>query len=340
MKLYSFLLILFLLTVVKGIAQETLNILCVDFKKNDQIFSQGKQFRLSFESVLSNLEHPPIVIEREKLSQLLSQIQDEANLQKDFNTNYNEELKAANVDFIIYGGFYKKSLSDSVEFRSECVKISGENIFSKLAFPKIKFAEKDLDDFTIFENEVRRMLSKYSFIKGFGIVDSEQLKEINRRLDEKDKQIKALEEKNSLLESGESYKINFDGSYVYRKGASTSVTGGTTENNLFYEIQKLIGQKDLLSIIKICDKYINENPDSEWLTPKFLKGLALLDTNRKNEGLLLLDEIANKFPGEDYIIPIAKVYKGMGEEKRYESLLQKAPYLLKKKIEAAVNSGN
>ena len=62
------------------VAQNSIGVLCNDFKINGEIKSIGREFRKSFESILSNLDHPPTVIERENLSDLITKIEEERNL--------------------------------------------------------------------------------------------------------------------------------------------------------------------------------------------------------------------------------------------------------------------
>ncbi|MCB9301001.1 MAG: hypothetical protein H6566_10165 [Lewinellaceae bacterium] len=325
-----------LLILTQGLlfSQETINVLCLDFKKNNENFSRGREFRLSFESVLSNLDNAPILVEREKLGELLAQIQNERNLQRDVNNHQIIALKAAKVDYVIYGEFFASSLRETVEFRSECVNISNENATTKIVFPTISFEEKELSNFSLFEERIRKMLNNYSFVEGLGVVESKQLDEINRRLKEKDQQIRNLESKVDMLKSGNMYKILFNGSYFVRKGASTSVTGGTKESILFDKIAELEKQKNPVEIIKICDDYISGNPDSGWWTPYLAKGIALLNLRRFDEGFEILDKIVDEVPGEeDYMIRIANVYKQIPNQEKYNDLLEKVPLEIKRLIE-------
>lgn len=177
---------------LNAFGQQSINILCSDFTLNEESWGVGKKLRKVFESVLSNLENPPALVEREKLSMLLERIQEEKNLSKDFGSVNLTKLQAANVDFLIVGNFSKSLVSESYEFYAECIKISGQNALSKTVFTTLRFRENDLINTSIFENEVRGMLEKYSFIKGIGILENQQYKEIVRRLDEKDEQILEL----------------------------------------------------------------------------------------------------------------------------------------------------
>lgn len=172
--------------------QQSINILCSDFTLNEKPFEKGKDLRRVFESVLSNLENPPTLIEREKLAVVLERIQEEKNLAKDFDAGSIAKLQTANVNFLIVGDFSKSLVSESYEFHAECIKISGQNALSKTVFQTLRFRETDLINTSFFENEVIEMLGKYSFIKGIGILENQQYKEIVRRLDEKDEQILEL----------------------------------------------------------------------------------------------------------------------------------------------------
>lgn len=341
MKMNLHYLIIILLFNMELTAQETVNVLCVDFKKNGEEFSKGKEFRLSFESVLSNLNNAPRLVEREKLGEILLQIQNEENLQKDFNRNYIIKLNAVQVDYLIYGSFYTSSLREVVEFRSECVKISRDNTTSKLVFPTVNFTEKELSDFTIFEVRVKEMLKEYSFVEGLGIVETKQLEEINKKLVEKDQQIKKLEDEVFLLKSGNSYKILFNGNHLIKKDASTSMISGTEENKLFEQIQKYGKEKQPQVILTLCDKYISENPYSNWWTPHLAKGVALLNLGRVEEGFQIFEEIIDNVPGEeDYMVSIASIYKKIGNKEKFDSLMMKLPNEIRRIVEAKVRSDN
>lgn len=174
------------------VGQNSIGVLCNDFKINAEVKSIGKEFRKSFESILSNLDYPPTVIERENLSDLITKIEEERNLYNDFNNGQLEDLKAAKVDYVVYGNFHKSFINEKYEFQLEFVKISGENALSKRVFPILRFTEKELEGSELFEEKVKAMLNNYAFTKEFGIVENEQLDEIKRRLDEKDRQIEKL----------------------------------------------------------------------------------------------------------------------------------------------------
>ena len=174
-------------------SQNTIGILCTDVKIRNNHTNESAIFRQVLESVLSNLKYPPIIIEREKLSDIIEKIQEEQNLQKDFNGLLKKPLASAQVDYIAYGNFSHTLGSEFYEFQLEFVKVSGENALSKRVSPILRFTEKDLSSNTkIFEVQLNEMLQKYSFLNGIGIVESEQLSEINRRIDEKDQQIETL----------------------------------------------------------------------------------------------------------------------------------------------------
>lgn len=192
-----------------ALGQNAIGLVCTNFTVNGQNREEGKEYRRSVESVLSSLKYPPELIDREKIQDLLVKIQDEVNLNKDLNISEARELKAARVDYLMYGNFDKKLINSSYDLEIECIKISGDNAFSKIAFPILSFTENDLTNTQIFRNRILDMFSKYAFTEDFGIIENSQLNKINIRLDEKDKQIKNLDStfKNIQTESEQKSEV-------------------------------------------------------------------------------------------------------------------------------------
>jgi hypothetical protein len=181
-----------------AIAQNPIGILCTNFLVNDEISDEGSTYRKSLESVLSNLKFPPMIIDREKIPDLITKIQEEINLNKDISGKYINDLKVAQVDYIMYGNFDKKLTNKTYDLQLECEKVSGENAFSKKAFPILSFTEKDLRNTDNFRKKLSVMLSNYAFSEEFGILENEQLSRIYKKFDEKDIQIKFLLNNDSL----------------------------------------------------------------------------------------------------------------------------------------------
>ena len=187
------------------LGQKSIGLVCTNFTINDKNREEGVEFRRIVESVLSNLKYPPEIIDREKIQDLLVKIQDEVNLDKDLKINEVKELKAAQVDYLMYGNFYNKFLNDTYDLEIECIKISGENVFSKIAFPILSFTEKEITNTQMFRKKLSDMFNEYAFTEDFGIIENTQLDKIFKRLDEKDKQIKNLDStfKNLQMDSKE-----------------------------------------------------------------------------------------------------------------------------------------
>jgi hypothetical protein len=175
-------------------AQNATNILCTDITMNDGTFYDGKIFTKGFESILSNLEMPPRIVDRKNLSSVLEKIQEDKNLFKDLKVEYIDSLKIAKIDYLVYANFSKSKASETYTFQSECVKISGDNALSKIVFPSLNFTEKDLVNTTVFENRIREMLKKYSFTKELGIIDYNLSLKNKNQFDEKDKEIRDLKQ--------------------------------------------------------------------------------------------------------------------------------------------------
>ncbi len=181
--------------------QKPIGIICTDFKINNKNRQEGVDFRRSVESILSNLKYPPEIIDREKIQAVLVKIQDEINLNRDLNIDETRELKAAQVDYLMYGNFDKRLTSVTYDLQIECIKISGDNAFSKKAFPIISFTEDELSNSQIFRKKLSDMFNEYAFTEDFGIIENIQLNKIYKRLDEKDIQIKNLDSSFKNLES-------------------------------------------------------------------------------------------------------------------------------------------
>lgn len=180
-------------------AQNATGIVCTDITINDQSRDVGSEFRRSLESVLSSLKNPPIIIERKKIQELIEKVQEELNLNKDLNTNEIQKLRAAQVDYVMYGNFVRRLTNVNYDLQLECIKISGINAFSKISFPILSFTEEELTNTDMFRKKLFEMLNNYSFSSDFGIIQNDLLFKINHRLDEKDAQIRQLDSAYQIL---------------------------------------------------------------------------------------------------------------------------------------------
>ena len=187
----SYFLLIVLLYTSSLFAQKKIGLLCTNFKINNEIREDGAVYRKSLESVLSNLKNPPIIIDRDNLSDLLIKIQEEANLNADFQQSI-PILKAANIDYVVYANIEKRVVENFYNLQIEFVKISGENTFSKKMFPILIFTENELRNTYKFREKLNELLNTYAFTVEFGIIENEQLQKIYNRLDEKDAEIQTL----------------------------------------------------------------------------------------------------------------------------------------------------
>ncbi|MBK8702696.1 MAG: hypothetical protein IPN33_03160 [Saprospiraceae bacterium] len=194
-------------------------------KKNNEIFSKSEDFKKSYESVLSNLNRPPNIVERSKLGSILELIQDEENLLRDFDQKKTKTLKAAEVDYLIYGNFFVSPFSDTVFFQSECIKVSGNSGLTKFVFPTITLTEGELSNLQIFESKVRTVLNDYAFVADLGIVENEVLSEINRRLDMKDLEILQLQSKvDAIIEYSDMAELDIFGLGKFKGGFGITIS--------------------------------------------------------------------------------------------------------------------
>jgi len=92
----------------------------------------------------------------------------------------------------MYGNFDKRLTSINYDLQIQCIKISGDNAFAIKAFPIISFTEKELANTEFFRKKLFEMFNEYAFTEDLGIIENVQLDKINKRLDEKDEEIKKL----------------------------------------------------------------------------------------------------------------------------------------------------
>lgn len=192
-KFFSYIVVCFPLILF---SQSNVGIFCNNFEINNEKREEDdnlKALREAFKRTLQKLQYPPIIVEREKLSDLLVFIEEEKNLRKDFNNNnLQEKFEAAQVDYIAYGNFYKAFNSDEYDFQLEFIKVSGSDVLSVIPLPITRFKEKELIGTRPFEEKVNEVLKTIVFTKEFGITQKSALDEFNKRLDEKDKQYNEL----------------------------------------------------------------------------------------------------------------------------------------------------
>lgn len=191
-KLTIHLTLILLSTLSLCTAQNSKNVLCLDFTLNGEKFSRGKELRRVFEGVLSNIDNPPVIVEREKLALIIGKIQEEQNLASDFSNEVISNLRVSQVDYVLLGSFTKIMTSETYDFRFEFVRISGTNISSKTVSSIIRFTEAELASSFNFEQKMVASLSRYSFVGGFGVIGSEEYKDFQKQLDEKDRRIDEL----------------------------------------------------------------------------------------------------------------------------------------------------
>ena len=301
----KFLLTLSLLLSLKAIAQKKIGLLCTNFKINNEIRDEGMSYRKSLESVLSNLKHPPLIIERENIPELLMKIQEESNLIRDLNTQSIPLLKAANVVFIMYANFDKKLVNTSYDLQLECVKISGENSFSKKIFPTLKFTEKEIVNPDQFRQKLNDLLKEYAFTEDFGIIENDQLEKISKRLDEKDIEIKNL--KSNIV------KIEVDATKKDQTiGSLSEIVSNMQKENLQKESEikslnkEVVGIKDYGNVANLDDLGVEKRYGdmfTGWKTDLYTlmeqvifetKGMPIF--NIKDSALLILDIVISKYP--------------------------------------------
>jgi hypothetical protein len=169
---------IFMLTIVNyGNTQNLSNIACLDFTLNDSPFERGKYYSNILESIISNIDYPPHVIERNKVSEIVEKIQEEKNLFRDFKTVYEKPLKIAEVDYLVRANFTQESpLANEMSLIIEFIKVAGEGGLQKKVLPRIVVSNKDLSNTSIFEMKVKEILNKtISFAPQLGLIEKGQM---------------------------------------------------------------------------------------------------------------------------------------------------------------------
>ena len=231
--------------------QKSVGILCIDFKINNEKRQEGIEYRRSLESVLSTLKYPPLIIDREKMQELLNKIEYERNLKTDLNIKDAGQLKNAQVDYLMFGNLSKSLSNVNWDLSLECTKIIGENTFSKVPFPIISFTEKDILNTEIFRSKLFEMLKEYAFTDEFGIIQNAQLNKIYKRLDEKDIQIKLLDS------SFNEFKKDANDKSTTLKNLSSTISNMQIENAK--KDQEIKGIKEYANVAEM-DMYGRRGP--------------------------------------------------------------------------------
>ena len=325
--------------VTKSFSQDEIGVLCVDFTINGKEHNKGKYFRPVFESILSNIESPPRLIERSKLSDLILLIQDEKNLSIDINGEIIDRLSAAKVDYVIYGDFASPFTSEDYVFQFEIIKVSGDQLFSKKVSPPVRFSESELAGTSIFNNRMQPIIEKYSFISNVGLLEKDQFVEIKKMLDEKDEKISTLERKINQIEDGDLFKIQFNGSHFSRRGGSTSIVAGGKESRIFEQLVALHKKKEYHEIIQLADTYYRENPGAFWLTPRFFKAIAFINSQDRDTGLNILNQLILESPGDEELMTrIGIIYLQINNEKLIQALYDQLSPQMKYKVKSNLDN--
>lgn len=183
--------VFFLLITHYGFGQN-ISIYCEETTSNEENFSKGLEYKKGIERVISNLDNAPVLVERDKISELIEFIQDEYNLSRDFGFGKNQIISKSEVDYIVFSNFSTNPLRPKSYLEIECVKVSGEASLSKYSFPIVVFSNEELENLLLFEKKLESTLGNFSFIDKIGIVENKVLEEINKRIDNSSEEVLAL----------------------------------------------------------------------------------------------------------------------------------------------------
>ncbi|MFN0174154.1 MAG: hypothetical protein ACKVU0_05860 [Saprospiraceae bacterium] len=244
-------------------SQNSVGVYCRDFHWNNEPFPKGIDFRRSFESIISGINTPPMLVERSRINEVFEIRKEDKNLFNDLHQNDVEILRVLKVNYVIFGNFKTSPMSDFIELQTECVKIIGEDALSKMVFPVLRFSEKELYSSLIFETKVKGMLDKYAFENQFGIVNANILENINDRLDKKDKEIVELKTKvDAIIEYSDIANLDIFGLPGIKSSGTISITSELSKrmHNIFFVEGKTVLLKDGDEIENYIDSTILSNP--------------------------------------------------------------------------------
>jgi hypothetical protein len=254
--------IVFVFTFHIGFSQ-SVSVLISETTLNGKEFDKSQTFQNSIESVISNLERAPLVVERSRLSELIEIIQDEKNLFRDFGFKDLNKLNPENIDYVIFSNFITSPTSTITNLQIQCIKIRGESILSKFVFPTIQLNNSDMEEMKLFENRIQSVLEKFAFVDKLGVLSNATLKEINEKLDSRQKEIDEV--KNQLFaytEYVDMAELGIDGYGKTRVSAPLIY-----ESDLVNKMKIVISiKKDIISInnnfeaINVIDSVIKDYP--------------------------------------------------------------------------------
>lgn len=187
--IFSILIILFSLNVN---AQKNISVACTDFTFNSKKNNDGKNITYIFESALTKSNTLIKVLERKNLDYVLSKAEEEKNLANDFGEKTIKGLVLAGVDYAVSGNIL---ISSGIDTATMCIcftKISGKDVTTKHTI-SIFVNKEDLNNFAFLETKIIEKLKEIPFDEKLGLIEKDQMEEINKQFKEKDERIKELE---------------------------------------------------------------------------------------------------------------------------------------------------
>lgn len=187
-------------------AQKAINVACTDFTFNDKKSIDGRNTTDIFESAL--IQSTPLIklLERKKLDYIISKIDEEKKLAYDFGEETKKSLILAGIDYVVTGNIFMPFGYDTATVYIQFTKISGKDVTTKFIIP-ISVNRDELYNPSKLKNEIIENLKKVPFVEKLGLIEKDQIEEINKQLDEKDKRIEELEAQDRKRKS-EKEKMN------------------------------------------------------------------------------------------------------------------------------------
>lgn len=161
--------ILFILLTISPLhwvwGQKTKGVVTLDFTYNREILPQGKDLRQILENTISIIEPSFKILQRDNLSLLIEKLQEELNLQKDFNQEGESisQLKIKGADYLVVSNLTHNFANDLFRCQIDFINISGNSAFEKNPI-SFTMTRKQIMDFEecekLFAAELPKLFNK------------------------------------------------------------------------------------------------------------------------------------------------------------------------------------
>jgi hypothetical protein len=129
-------------------AQNKVNVACVDFTFEGKKSAEGNSLKKAFENALFRSNEIYNVVERDRMDIFFEKLQEEKNLYKDLNKVF-KAPELVGVDYLVIGDFDLNPSLEKYKLNISFIKLTGEQVTTKLPL-QVNFTKGQiLDDDTI-----------------------------------------------------------------------------------------------------------------------------------------------------------------------------------------------